>query len=78
MLELQENRERADQGLSGTGWNGPQGHLQTDLPHQPCFASLGQTSFHPFVAVVFKLVDDAHYHVQRTLSPYGYSTYRGS
>jgi 5-hydroxyisourate hydrolase len=45
---------------------------------KPCFASLGQTSFHPFVAVVFKLVDDAHYHVQITLSPYGYSTYRGS
>lgn len=35
--------------------------------------------FYPFVAVVFE-VDGAreHYHVPLLLSPYGYSTYRGS
>lgn len=35
--------------------------------------------FYPFVAVVFE-VDPArpHYHVPLLLSPYGYSTYRGS
>lgn len=36
-------------------------------------------SFYPHVAVVF-LIDDAaqHYHVPLLLSPFGYSTYRGS
>lgn len=35
--------------------------------------------FYPFVHVVFS-VDDSreHYHVPLLLSPYGYSTYRGS
>jgi 5-hydroxyisourate hydrolase len=39
----------------------------------------GQQHFHPEVAVHF-LVNDtsAHYHVPLLLSPYGYTTYRGS
>ena len=35
-------------------------------------------SFYPFIEVPFELKDNAHYHVPITLSPYGYSTYRGS
>lgn len=35
-------------------------------------------SFYPFIEVVFKIKDQNHYHVPITLSPYGYSTYRGS
>lgn len=35
-------------------------------------------SFYPFVEVVFEIRDKNHYHVPITLSPYGYSTYRGS
>lgn len=35
--------------------------------------------FYPFVLVVFSILDmEAHYHVPLLLSPYGYSTYRGS
>lgn len=35
--------------------------------------------FYPFVAVVFSILDtDGHFHVPLLLSPYGYSTYRGS
>jgi 5-hydroxyisourate hydrolase len=35
--------------------------------------------FYPFVLVVFSILDtDEHYHVPLLLSPYGYSTYRGS
>ncbi|WP_026904724.1 hydroxyisourate hydrolase [Pedobacter glucosidilyticus] len=44
----------------------------------PYFKSLGQKSFYPFIEVVFELVDKEHYHVSITLSPYGYSTYRGN
>ena len=35
-------------------------------------------SFYPFIEVVFQIKDDRHYHVPITLSPFGYSTYRGS
>ncbi|MGF1926088.1 MAG: hydroxyisourate hydrolase [Bacteroidia bacterium] len=35
-------------------------------------------SFYPFIEVVFQIKDDKHYHVPITLSPYGYSTYRGN
>lgn len=34
--------------------------------------------FYPWVEVVFDLRDSSHYHVPLLLSPYGYSTYRGS
>jgi 5-hydroxyisourate hydrolase len=35
--------------------------------------------FYPEVVVVFTIADpDEHYHVPLLLSPYGYSTYRGS
>jgi 5-hydroxyisourate hydrolase len=45
---------------------------------QPYFAARQQTSFYPYIDVVFELKDGAHYHVPITLSAFGYSTYRGS
>ncbi|MBK9419669.1 MAG: hydroxyisourate hydrolase [Flavobacteriales bacterium] len=44
----------------------------------PYFKSLGEDSFYPFIEVVFEIKDGNHYHVPITLSPYGYSTYRGN
>jgi 5-hydroxyisourate hydrolase len=34
--------------------------------------------FYPEVTVAFRVSDDSHYHVPLLISPYGYSTYRGS
>ncbi|ADQ81290.1 hydroxyisourate hydrolase [Riemerella anatipestifer] len=45
---------------------------------KPYFDKLGQKSFYPFIEVVFEIKDNSHYHVPITLSPYGYSTYRGN
>jgi 5-hydroxyisourate hydrolase len=43
------------------------------------FAEQGQAIFYPWAEVVFKLDGSgAHYHIPLLLSPYGYSTYRGS
>ena len=42
------------------------------------FESDGRESFFPRVVVIFKVGDAAHYHVPLLLSPYGYSTYRGT
>lgn len=35
-------------------------------------------TFYPYIEVVFNISDQKHYHVPITLSPYGYSTYKGS
>ena len=43
------------------------------------FTALDIEFFYPQVTVVFKIDDAAqHYHVPLLISPYGYSTYRGS
>jgi 5-hydroxyisourate hydrolase len=43
------------------------------------FAAQGDPTFYPEVVVVFEVADpDAHHHVPLLLSPFGYSTYRGS
>lgn len=43
------------------------------------FASRGTTTFYPWVEVVFEVTDPAaHHHVPLLLSPFAYSTYRGS
>ena len=43
------------------------------------FQARGQSAFYPIVPVVFEIADEMqHYHVPLLLSPYGYSTYRGS
>jgi 5-hydroxyisourate hydrolase len=43
------------------------------------FADRDVRTFYPEVVVTFEVVDAAaHHHVPLLLSPYGYSTYRGS
>ena len=45
----------------------------------PWFVAQGQRGFYPHVLVVFEITaTDQHYHVPLLLSPFGYSTYRGS
>jgi 5-hydroxyisourate hydrolase len=43
------------------------------------FAAQGTSAFYPEVVIVFDLSDEAaHYHIPLLLSPFAYSTYRGS
>ena len=43
------------------------------------FTATGQTGFYPSITITFALTDPAvHYHVPVLLSPFAYSTYRGS
>jgi 5-hydroxyisourate hydrolase len=43
------------------------------------FRARGLEGFYPFVTVTFEVTrPDEHYHVPLLLSPFGYSTYRGS
>ena len=59
---------------------GPQaGRYRARFETGAWFASRGETSFHPEVAITFHIADPAqHHHVPLLLAPYGYSTYRGS
>ncbi|HKE16024.1 MAG TPA: hydroxyisourate hydrolase [Kofleriaceae bacterium] len=90
-LELEE--EGAWQ-LVGKGVTDRDGRLRTLLPdgQRPAagvyrltfdtaayFAAAGVESFYPVVQVVFRLSrPDEHHHVPLLLSPFGYSTYRGT
>ena len=63
-------------------WGGPPA---TEGVHRLVFDTGGYfggqdvTTFYPEVVVVFDVVDaDAHHHVPLLLSPFAYSTYRGS
>jgi 5-hydroxyisourate hydrolase len=77
----------------GAGVTDADGRLRTLTPAGPVapgtyqlrfhtgayFAARGQSGFFPVVEIQFTVVDAAqHYHVPLLLSPYGYSTYRGS
>lgn len=43
------------------------------------FETTGAPCFYPEVAVVFRIEEpDEHYHIPLLISPFGYSTYRGS
>ncbi len=42
------------------------------------FAASARDTFYPEINIVFTVADSAHYHVPLLLSPFGYSTYRGS
>lgn len=45
----------------------------------PWFAAAGRSTFFPAVDVVFDVdPDERHYHVALLLSPFSYTTYRGS
>ncbi|OLF12885.1 hydroxyisourate hydrolase [Actinophytocola xinjiangensis] len=70
-----EGRTDADGRLSGWGVDAP-GVYRLVFSTGDHF---GQESFYPEVVVAFRITDPAeHYHVPLLISPFGYSTYRGS
>ena len=84
--------ESADGAVIASGVtddDGRVGDLAADLPRGDhrirfdtgaWFAGQGVTAFYPEVVVTFTVggEPDEHFHVPLLLSPYGYSTYRGS
>jgi 5-hydroxyisourate hydrolase len=55
------------------------GQYRLTFETQPYFASQSVQAFYPNVVVTFEAAaGEAHYHVPLLLSPFGYSTYRGS
>jgi len=55
------------------------GIYRMDFDTATYFAQHNQLGFYPLVQVIFEIqAADEHYHVPLLLSPYGFSTYRGS
>ncbi len=42
------------------------------------FDHLSVRAFYPFIEIIFEVTDGEHYHIPLLLSPFGYTTYRGS
>jgi len=70
----------ADGRVPAFGGGAPRpGHYRLTFAVAAYFKARGVTSFYPEVAVVFDVqAESQHYHVPLLLSPFGYSTYRGS
>lgn len=56
----------------------PVGVYRMEFETGPYFANQGQRSFYPSAEICFEIFDSSHYHIPLLLSPYGYTTYRGS
>jgi 5-hydroxyisourate hydrolase len=55
------------------------GEYRLEFATRPYFERSGLTAFYPQVSVVFNLEDSGgHLHVPLLLSPFGYTTYRGT
>ncbi len=55
------------------------GRYRLEFDVEPWFNARGERSFYEDVHISFHIDDaDEHYHVPLLLSPFGYSTYRGS
>ena len=68
---------RLSQPLVREGWGAGVYRIRFDTGAY--FEANGAAGFYPYVEVVFEVREpDSHYHVPLLLSPFGYSTYRGS
>jgi 5-hydroxyisourate hydrolase len=77
-----EGRTDADgraHALWPSGSSPPPGSYRLCFEVAAYFAGLGVASFYPRVEITFTIVDGSEpHHVPLLLSPFGYSTYRGS
>ena len=59
-------------------WLGGAGIYKIRFVTRDYFDKGAVASFYPWVDIYFEVVAEGHYHVPLLISPYGYSTYRGS
>ena len=91
-VTLEQREPSGTWRLVGSGRTDGEGRLRSLLTEPPpagtyrltfdtnayC-ASVHTTAFYPSVIVTFEIVEgEEHYHIPLLLSPFGYSTYRGS
>jgi 5-hydroxyisourate hydrolase len=87
-LFFRENEGWTEIAKAKTSADGRIGEWLTKLPQagvykvrfetQEYFTRNSVVTFYPYVEVVFAIQANEHYHIPLLLSPFGYSTYRGS
>ncbi|XP_067948217.1 5-hydroxyisourate hydrolase-like [Watersipora subatra] len=78
---LKEGRTNSDGRLPGllTASEFTAGTYMMRFETEDYFKQSGTVGFYPYVEIVFSITNPSeHYHIPLLLSPYGYSTYRGS
>jgi 5-hydroxyisourate hydrolase len=75
---LADGRTDADGRVGALGEDLAPGDYRIRFDTGAWFTDAGVQAFYPEVAVAFTIRADEHFHVPLLLSPYGYSTYRGS
>ena len=86
---VQNQRSKLGEGTTDTDGRVAAGLIESDqfrpgvyqlrFAVEDYFASAGVDSFFAEVSITFKVTaDQTHYHVPLLLSPFGYTTYRGS
>uniref|UniRef100_A0A1B0A2Y3 hydroxyisourate hydrolase n=1 Tax=Glossina pallidipes TaxID=7398 RepID=A0A1B0A2Y3_GLOPL len=73
---LTDKQGRIPQLLYSTDFQNGVYKLRFDI--RPYFNLQNVTSFYPFIDVIVQCQENEHYHVPLLISPFGYSTYRGS
>ena len=89
LLEKRSEKEWVKLALGMTNEDGRMADLPAGMVQAPgafrltfetgaYFLKMNEPSFYPQVTVEFFIDEETHYHVPLLISPYGYSTYRGS
>ncbi|MEV0298043.1 hydroxyisourate hydrolase [Nocardia sp. NPDC050710] len=68
----------ADGRIAGLGKALTPGAYRLVFGTGPYFAERGEPTFYPEVSIAFVVTEERHYHVPLLLSPFAFSTYRGS
>ena len=77
--ETLTNEDGRGPGLASSLGELQPGIYRTIFYTQDYFDKQGVPTFYPYVEIVFRIVETTqHYHIPLLISPYGYSTYRGS
>ena len=74
--EMTKGLTSADGRLGG--WDLDPGIYSLRFETKAYFSLQSVDSLYPFVEVHFEVADEDHYHIPLLVSPWGYSTYRGS
>ena len=78
LAQAQTDADGRVSGLLGVGALSP-GVYRLTFATAAYFEAQGLPVFYPRVEILFQVLDPSeHYHIPLLLSPYGYSTYRGS
>ncbi|HLZ87676.1 MAG TPA: hydroxyisourate hydrolase [Puia sp.] len=76
--EITRSRTNSDGRITGWDANVGPGVYTLRFETKHWYESQSIPTFYPYVEIHFEITAVAHYHIPLLISPWGYSTYRGS